>query len=119
VVEVHRWFAYVAIATCVAAAVAGGIRYHRGGAAGALTAHLLSLAQTLLIAQVAVGLLLLSGDRRAIDHTHYLYGALALGVVLAPWLYAPAKGRRRLLWFAGTCGFAGALGVRAAMTGGW
>jgi hypothetical protein len=35
-------------------------------------AHLLALGQTLLVAQVALGLLLLSDDQRAPDRLHYL-----------------------------------------------
>jgi hypothetical protein len=79
--------------------------------------HLLALAQTALIAQVAIGLLLVSDDRRAPDDLHYAYGTFALAAVLAPWLYAPAEPRRRLLWFAGATLLAGALAVRAYMTG--
>ena len=79
--------------------------------------HLLALAQTLLVAQVALGLLLLSDDRRAADDLHYAYGSLSLAAILAPWMYAPAEGRRRLLWFAGTSFLAAALAVRAFMTG--
>ena len=51
------------------------------------------------MAQVGIGLLLLSDDRRAPDDLHYAYGSLALGAALVPWFYAPAEGRRRLLWF--------------------
>ena len=82
-----------------------------------ITTHLLSLAQTLLVAQVGVGLLLLADDKRAPEQLHYLYGTLALAVVLAPWFYAPESGPRRLLWFAATTGVAGALAIRAFMTG--
>ena len=85
--------------------------------AGTITTHLLSLAQTLLVAQVGVGLLLLADDRRAPEQLHYLYGTLALAVALAPWFYAPESGPRRLLWFAATTGVAGALAIRAFMTG--
>ena len=42
---------------------------------------------------------------------------LALAAVLAPWLYAPAEPRRRLLWFSGATLLAAALAVRALMTG--
>lgn len=80
-------------------------------------AHSLALAQTLLIGQAALGLLLLSDDKRAPDRLHYAYGAFALGAVLSPWFYAPAEGSRRLLWFAATTLLAGALAVRAFMTG--
>ena len=59
----------------------------------AIVAHLLALAQTLLVAQVALGLLLLSDHRRAADKLHYAYGSLSLAAILAPWMYAPAEGR--------------------------
>ncbi len=113
----HPWIGVAVIAVCAAAAFVGGILYWRRRGAGALATHLLSLAQTLLVAQVAVGLLLLADERRAGDELHYAYGSLALGVALAPWFYAPEAGPRRLLWFAGTTAVAGALGVRAYMTG--
>jgi hypothetical protein len=72
--------------------------------------------QTLLVAQVGLGLLLLGDHRRARDHLHYMYGTLALLAVLAPWFYAPPEPRRRLAWFAGATLLAGALGVRAYLT---
>lgn len=105
------------IGICALAALVGGYGYWRRRGVGAVTAHALSLAQTALVAQVGIGLLLLADDRRAADELHYAYGALAIGVVLAPWFYAPAAGPRRLLWFAATTGVAGALAVRAYMTG--
>jgi hypothetical protein len=78
--------------------------------------QLIALAQTALIAQVALGLLLLGRHRRAPDHLHYLYGTLALLATLAPWLYAPDEPRRRLLWFGGATLVATALAVRAYLT---
>lgn len=116
--EAHVWVGGSVIAVCAVAAFLGGLLYWRGRGAGAIATHLLSLAQTLLVAQVGIGLLLLADDRRAAGDTHYLYGSLALGAALAPWFYAPAVGPRRLLWFAGTTGLAAALAVRAFMTGG-
>ena len=112
----HDVVGITAIAVTVAAALAGGLAYARRRAAGRLVSHLLALAQTVLVAQVGIGLLLLSDDRRAGDDLHYLYGTLALGAVLAPWLYAPAEPRRRLAWFATATLVAGALAVRAYMT---
>lgn len=105
------------IGVCALGALLGGYRYWRGRGAGRITTHLLSLAQTLLVAQVGLGLLLLADDRRAADQLHYLYGSLALASALAPWFYAPTEGPRRLLWFAGTAGLATLLAVRAYMTG--
>ena len=116
-VAVHETLAVVVIAVAAVASAAGAVAYRRRGSAGPLARQLLALAQTVLIAQVAVGLLLLSDDRRAPEELHYAYGSLALVAVLAPWLYAPADPRRRLLWFAGATLVAGALAVRAFMTG--
>ena len=114
-VSVHEALGIAVIAVCVAAGVLGFVAYRRG--AGPLVSHALVLAQTVLIAQAAVGLLLLSDGRRAPDRLHYAYGAFALGAVLVPWFYAPPEARRRLLWFGGSTLLAAALSVRAFMTG--
>ena len=110
----HHVNAFLVIAVCLLASAAA---FWRAGAAGrALVAQLLALAQTLLVAQVALGLLLLSDHHRAADHLHYAYGTFALLAVLSPWLYAPSEPRARLLWFAVATLVAAALGVRAYMT---
>ena len=114
----HHVLAFLVLAACAIAATWGFVAYRRGRGAGRTLAHLIALVQTLLVAQVALGLLLLSDHRRAPDRLHYAYGTLALCAVLAPWFYAPAHPRRRLLWFAGATLVAGALGVRAYMTAG-
>ncbi len=114
--DAHATLAAVVVAVALAAAGGGFLAYRRGRA-GHLSAHLLTLVQTLLVAQVGLGLLLLSDKRRAPEQLHYLYGTLALAAVLAPWVYAPAAPRRRLLWFAGATLVAGALAARAWMTG--
>jgi hypothetical protein len=113
----HSTLALVAVAVCVVAGVASLVVHRRGRTPGALSQHLLALAQTALVAQVGIGLLLLSDDRRAPDDLHYAYGTLALAAVLAPWLYAPREPRARLLWFAVATLVAAALAVRAYMTG--
>jgi hypothetical protein len=99
------------------AAAAAGFAYWRRHEPRGIVTHLLALAQTVLIAQVGLGLLLLSDHHRAPQRLHYLYGSLALLAVLSPWLYAPAERRARLAWFAGATLVAGALAVRAYMTG--
>jgi len=114
---VHIVLGVAVIAVCVGSAVLGFVAYRRKGTGGAFVSHALVLAQTLLIAQAAIGLLLLSDGRRAPEKLHYTYGALALGLALTPWFYAPGTGPRRLLWFAVTTLVAGALGVRAFMSG--
>jgi hypothetical protein len=113
---VHVVVGVAVIVVCVGSALLGLIAYRRRQA-GATVAHALALAQTVLIGQAALGLLLLSDGRRAPDRLHYAYGAFALGVALSPWFYAPLEGPRRLLWFAGTTFLAGALAIRAFMTG--
>jgi hypothetical protein len=110
----HHVNAVLVIAVCVFASAAAF--WARRRRAGSLVAQLLALAQTLIVAQVALGLLLLSDHRRAKDHLHYAYGTFALLAVLSPWLYAPADPRSRLLWFAVATLVAAALGVRAYMT---
>ena len=97
----HEFLAYLVVLVPAVAALAGGIVYWRRRG----------------VAQVALGLLLLSDHHRAADKLHYAYGSLALAAILAPWMYAPAEGRRRLLWFSGTSVLAAALAVRAFMTG--
>jgi len=111
----HHVNAFLLIAVCAAASGAALWARRRGGA-GSLVAQLLALAQTLLVAQVALGLLLLSNHKRAADHLHYAYGTFALLCVLSPWLYAPSEPRARLLWFSVATLVAAALGVRAWMT---
>ncbi|MGL6278997.1 MAG: hypothetical protein ACRC50_05520 [Gaiella sp.] len=115
---VHLWLGGIAIGVAACAAFVGGVLYWRKRGAGTIATHLLSLAQTLLVAQVGVGLLLLADDRRAPDDLHYAYGSLAMAAALAPWFYAPQAGPKRLLWFAVTSGVAAALAIRAFMTGG-
>ena len=112
----HHVTAVASVAVTAVAALAGGVAYLRRGRAGRLVAHLLALAQTVLVAQVGIGLLLLSDERRTQDDLHYAYGTLALAAVLAPWLYAPADARRRLAWFAAATLVAAALAVRAYLT---
>ncbi len=112
----HHVNAFLVIAVCVLSALAALVAYKRRGGAGRIVAQLLALAQTLLIAQVALGLLLLGDRRRAADHLHYLSGSHAMLAALPPWLYAPAEPRRRLAWFGGATLLAAALAVRAYMT---
>jgi hypothetical protein len=111
---VHHANAVLVIAVCV---LAGGTALwaRRRGASG-WTAHLIALAQTLVVAQVGLGFLLLADHKRAADRLHYAYGSFALLAVFAPWLYAPDDPRKRLAWFAGATLLAAALAVRAYMT---
>ena len=91
--DAHRLLAFIVVGVPAAAALVGGLVYWRRRGVGRIVSHLLALAQTLLVAQVAIGLLLLSDDRRAADELHYAYGSLSLAAILAPWMYAPAEAR--------------------------
>jgi hypothetical protein len=111
----------VGLGVLVAAAVAtiwGAAAYFRGRDPGRMLGHVIALVQTLLIAQVGLGLLLVSDGRETTDDLHYVYGTLALAAVLAPWMYAPTEPRRRLGWFVGATLLAGALATRAYFTSG-
>jgi hypothetical protein len=111
----------VGLSVLVAAAAAtiwGGTAYFRRRDPGRTLGHVIALVQTLLVAQVGLGLLLVSDGRKAADELHYAYGTLALVAVLAPWLYAPTEPRRRLAWFVGATLLAGALATRAYLTSG-
>ena len=117
-VDLHQAVGVLVLGVCAAAGALGALSYAGRRDPGGLARHLLALVQTVLVAQVGVGLLLLSDDRRAGDDLHYAYGTLALLAVLAPWMYAPADPRRRLAWFTGATLLAGALAVRAYTTAG-
>jgi hypothetical protein len=117
VLTAHHTVAFLVLAATWGAALLAGVAYLRKREPRGIVTHLLALAQSLLVAQVALGLLLLSDHKRAPVRLHYLYGTLALLAVLVPWLYAPAERRARLGWFAGATLVAGALAVRAYMTG--
>ena len=112
----HHTVAFLVLAVTWGAAFAAGITYIRKREPRSIVTHLLALAQSVLVAQVALGLLLLSDHKRAADHLHYAYGTFALLAVLSPWLYAPSEPRARLTWFGVATLLAAALGVRAWMT---
>ena len=114
---VHHTVAFLVLAATFGAVAAALLAYYRHREPRGIVTHLLALAQTLLIAQVGLGLLLLSDHHRAPHRLHYLYGTLALLAALSPWMYAPADRRARLRWFAGATLVAGALAVRAYLTG--
>jgi hypothetical protein len=116
VVGLHELNAFLVITVNLLAFGWGAWYLWRKRHPGRIYAHLLAAGQALLIAQVALGLLLLSDGRRAPDELHYLYGGLALCAALAPWLYAPPVPARRLAWFVGATLFATALAVRAYTT---
>jgi hypothetical protein len=112
---VHHALAFLVIAGCALSAALALVAYRRRQA-GAVVTQALALAQTLVVAQLALGLLLLADHRHADKGVHYMYGTLALVSVAWPWLYAPPDPRRRLAWFAGATLLAAVLGIRAYLT---
>ena len=72
----HHVNAFLVIGICLIAAVTALVARRRG--AGKSVAQVIALAQTLVVAQVGLGLLLLSDHHRAKDHLHYAYGTFAL-----------------------------------------
>src|SRR5439155_1197065 len=93
---VHHALAFLVICVCLLATVLALVAYRRRAGAGALVSHVLALAQTLVVAQVAVGLLLLAGHYRADKGVHYMYGTLAVLAVAWPWVDARARRLLRL-----------------------
>lgn len=116
--ELHAFNAITVIAANVLAFGWGGVYLWRRRTPGRVYAHALALAQALVIAQAALGLLLLSDGRRVADELHYLYGFLALAAALSPWFYAPPVPSKRLAWFVGAALVTCALAVRALTTSG-
>ena len=112
----HQVIAFLVIAVCVVAGTLALVAYRRRGQGGAVVSHALALAQTLLVAELAFGLLLLADDRHAGEGEHYMYGSLAILAVAWPWFYAPRDPRRRLAWFSGATLLAAVLAIRAYMT---
>jgi hypothetical protein len=114
----HEVVGLCVVVAAAAATIWGGAVYFRRREPGRLLGHAIAVVQTLLIAQVGLGLLLVSDGRKAADDLHYVYGTLALAAVLAPWMYAPTDPRRRLAWFVGATLLGGALATRAYLTSG-
>jgi hypothetical protein len=113
---VHHALAFLVLVVCLVAALLALVAARRRGSGGEVVSHALALAQTLVVGQGLVGVLLLADDRRAAERVHYMYGSLAVLAVAWPFLYAPPEPSRRLVWFAGATLMAAVLAVRAYMT---
>ena len=114
-VGLHHWNGVVVIAGCaLAGAVALYARWRP--TRSPLVPNLIALAQTLVAAQIGIGLLLIADGKRAPERLHYAYGVFALAALLAPFVYAPNDPRARLLWFGIAALVAAALAARAYMT---
>jgi hypothetical protein len=113
----HHWNGVLVIAGCVVAG-AVALAARRWPTRSRFVPNLIALAQTLVVAQIGLGLLLIVDDKRADERLHYAYGVFALIALLAPFLYAPSDPRARLLWFGVAALVAAALATRAYMTAG-
>jgi hypothetical protein len=111
----HHWTGVVVVDACAAAGVFALVARRRS-TRGPLVANAIALVQTLVAAQIGLGLLLIADDKRAPERLHYAYGVFALIALLAPFLYAPSDPRTRLLWFGVAALVAAALAARAYMT---
>ena len=109
---VHQWNGALVIVACLAAGTVALVARRRS-VRGGLVANLIALTQTLVAAQIGIGLLLLADDLRAEQQMHYAYGVFALLALLAPFLYAPSDPRKRLAWFGGAALVAAVLAGRA------
>ena len=95
----------------------GYIAYRRNTPPGEYFRQMLAMAQTLVIAQATLGLVLIGDGYRPGDQLHFIYGLLPLLCVAYPYAFRGEDVRRNLLLFTIGSGLEAALGVRAFMTG--
>jgi hypothetical protein len=115
--EVHAVVGSLLIVTNLAVAVWGYIGYRRNAPPRQLFTHLLAFAQTLVIAQATLGLILLSQGYEPADRLHFVYGLLPLLAIAYPYALRGEDGRRNLFYFTVGSALVAALGIRAFMTG--
>jgi hypothetical protein len=114
---VHMVLGALLIVTNVTVAVWGFVAYRRDHAPGALFTQVLALAQTMVIGQATLGLILVSDGLRPADSLHFAYGLIPLLAVAYPYALRSDDGRRNVLLFSIGSALIAALGVRAYMTG--
>jgi hypothetical protein len=115
--EVHMVVGALLIGTNGIVGGWGLVAYRRDAPPGGAYLQLLALAQTLVIAQASLGLLLVAGGHRPGDKLHFAYGLLPLLAIAYPYALRGEDGRKNLLYFAVGSTLVAALGVRAFMTG--
>ena len=114
---VHAIVGSLLIVANAAVALWGYVAYRRNAPPGEYYRQMLAMAQTLVIAQATLGLVLISDGYRPGDQLHFVYGLLPLLCVAYPYALRCEDGRRNLLLFTIGSGLVAALGVRAFMTG--
>jgi hypothetical protein len=115
--EVHMLVGALLIVTNATVAAWGYLAYRRDSPPGAGYTHALALAQTCVIAQATLGLLLLADGDRPGQKLHFAYGLLPLLAIAYPYALRGEDGRKNLLYFAIGSAVVAALGIRAYMTG--
>jgi hypothetical protein len=105
------------ILTNATAAIWGYVAYRRNAPPGAAFKQVLALAQTMVVAQATLGLVLVSDGLRPGDKLHFAYGLIPLLAVAYPYALRGEDGRRNILYFSVGSALVAALGVRAYMTG--
>jgi hypothetical protein len=115
--EVHMTVGALLVATNLVVGVWGLVAYRRNVPPHHLFRRLLALAQTLVIGQATLGLILVSEGHAPAQRLHFAYGLLPLLAVAYPYALRGDDGRRNVLLFAVGSLLVAALGVRAYMTG--
>jgi heme A synthase len=115
--EVHMIVGASLILANLVVAIWGFVAYRRNSPPGRAFTQVLALAQTLVIAQACLGLILLSDGYRPADKLHFAYGLLPLLAVAYPYALRGEDGRQNILYFSIGSALIAALGVRAYMTG--
>jgi hypothetical protein len=115
--EVHMLVGSLLIVSNAAVAVWGFVAYRRNAPPGRFYMHALALAQTAVIAQATLGLLLVSEGHRPGDKLHFAYGLIPLLAIAYPYALRGEDGRKNLSYFSAGSAIVAALGVRAYMTG--
>src|SRR5215212_2953102 len=96
---VHMVLGALLIATNVTVAVWGFVAYRRNRAPGVAYTQALALAQTVVIGQATLGLVLVSDGLRPGDSLHFAYGLLPLLAIAYPYALRGEDGRRNILLF--------------------
>jgi heme A synthase len=115
--DVHMVVGICLIVLNAVVAIWGYAAYRRDSPPGRAFTQMLALAQTLVIAQATLGLILVSDGYRPADKLHFAYGLLPLLAIAYPYALRGEDGRRNILYFSIGSGLVAALGVRAYMTG--
>jgi hypothetical protein len=115
--DVHMVVGICLIALNAFVAIWGYTAYRRDSPPGRAFTQVLALAQTTVIAQATLGLILVSDGYRPADKLHFAYGLLPLLAIAYPYALRGEDGRRNILYFSIGSGLVAALGVRAYMTG--